>query len=59
MQQKIIFYGLLHINDNDTNLNFKFDDKSQKISIYFLNAVLLAKSQNLLANFFLANFLKN
>tara|TARA_B110000027_G_C16069441_1_gene278298 strand:- start:321 stop:1250 length:930 start_codon:yes stop_codon:yes gene_type:complete len=44
MKQKITFYGLLHINDNDNNLNFKFNDSAQKINIYFLNAILLAKS---------------
>jgi hypothetical protein len=44
MKKKIIFYGLLHINDNDDNLNFKFDDKVHKINIYFKNAILLSKS---------------
>lgn len=44
MKKKIVFYGLLHVNDNDQNLNFKFKNNLQKIEIYFLNAILLAKS---------------
>ena len=46
MKKKVIFYGLLHINDFDTNLNFKFNDQNHKINTYFLNSLLLAKSLN-------------
>jgi len=44
MKKEVIFYGLLHINDFDTNLNFKFNDQNHKINTYFLNSLLLAKS---------------
>lgn len=44
MKKKLIFYGLLHVNNNDSNLNFKYNNKNHKINIYFKNAVLLSKS---------------
>lgn len=44
MTKQVIFYGLLHINDFDSNLNFKFNNQLHKTNIYFLNSLLLAKS---------------
>ena len=46
MAKKPIFYGLLHINEFDFNLNFKFKNQFNKINTYFLNSLLLAKSLN-------------
>ncbi|MDA9158867.1 hypothetical protein N9O00_02895 [Candidatus Pelagibacter ubique] len=41
---KVHFYGLLHIADNDININFKPKSNYEKVSIYIKNAELLAKS---------------
>ena len=46
MKKKVIFYGLLHINDFDTNLNFKFNDQNHKNNTNFLNSLIFAKSLN-------------
>ena len=41
---KIHFYGLLHIADNDININFKPKSNDEKVKIYIKNSELLAKS---------------
>ena len=41
---KIHFYGLLHIADNDININFKAKTNDEKVKIYIKNSELLAKS---------------
>ena len=41
---KIHFYGLLHIADNDININFKPKTNDEKVRIYIKNSELLAKS---------------
>jgi hypothetical protein len=41
---KIHFYGLLHIADNDININFKPKTNDEKVKIYIKNSELLAKS---------------
>ena len=41
---KIHFYGLMHIADNDININFKPKTNDEKVRIYIKNSELLAKS---------------
>ncbi|WP_440652103.1 hypothetical protein [Candidatus Pelagibacter sp. HIMB1542] len=41
---KIHFYGLLHIADNDININFKPKSNDEKVRVYIKNSELLAKS---------------